>query len=452
MSSTLQPESISTAPRWRRRIADALELVRTEKADDFSVNLLMTMSVFAVGVLIEKLIVVPYLARQLNDATLGAILLGRNATVVLSGGISSGLLSLLLRHNQDWEGSEKVVAIRSAVILSLMLSAVVTLFALVALMIWNKPDFLRQHAMAISSFVIWGTTNTVTYILQTYWRMLMRIPIFSFLQLSMGLALLIVIPFHHWFGEAGIYGGFIFAGVAPLLLTLTFFHIDSPRQPLPFWRAAEAWSLAKRMWVFVWGTLCQSLLQNTDRFIIGYLIGTAAVGAYFKATSAAYMILVPVEPVAALILSMASQERLGENTRRRLWWLHLLTLAMMISALIGGLLFGKPLTDLLYGVGTFESGKALYTIVLVGCCFSIAPILLRGMLVVHVASSRIVWIDTLSLLFIALSSLVLVNWYGLIGAAAAAALSMVFRAVLSEAAIRLTFRRHSQQGSEEALN
>ena len=441
MNGTAPTEQIQTGQWWRGYAADAAALVKSRGAQDFSLNLMFTLAAYAAGVAAEKLIVIPYLARNLDGSSFGGLLLGRNATLILAGGLVSGIYNLLLRQNRDWEGAAKAVAVRSAGILGLMLSGVVTTLALLALAVRNGPGFLQEHALPIFAFVVWGGANTLTVILQTYWRMHFRIPFFSLMQLVAGSGLIVVVPFHLWLGLPGVYWGLIAAGVGPLLLTLIIGYRETAGQAAPLWRAAEAWEMCRRMWVFVWGAASLSLLQNTDRFVIGYLLGTAAVGSYFKSTNVAYLIVVLVEPVAGLVLSMASQERIGERTIRQLRLLHVLIAAGMLGSLAIGVVLGRPLTDLLYGAGAFESGKPLYWIILAGSSCSVVSILLRGLLIVHVAPVWIVWIDTISVLFITVSTFILVKLYGLMGAAVAVALSMVLRAAMSEVAVRLTITK-----------
>lgn len=433
-------------PQWRGSWASAWALIRSRQAQDFSLNLIFTLGVYASVVVIEKLVVVPYLARHLDEAAFGALLLGRNTTVILSGGLASGVYNLLLRQNREWEGTAKGIAVRSAVVLSLILSVIITALALVALAVHNGPIFLREHVLPIFAFTVWGVANAASYILQTYWRMQFRIPLFSALQFLTGAALIAVVPGYLCFGLTGVYWGLIGAGLIPLLITLVVGYREMKDDHAPLWRLADVREMSKRIWVFVWGTASQSLLQNTERFVIGYLIGAAAVGAYFKATNAAYMVIVPIEPIAGLLLSMAAQERIGRHTLRHLRMLHGLMAVTVAGALLLGLVLGRPMTDLLYGAGTFESGKLQYVIVLAGCSLGIISLLLRGLLVVHVAAARIVWIDTISVLFIAASSFVLTSRFGVTGAAVAMALSMALRAALSEAAIWLTVRQHLRGG------
>ena len=102
---------------------------------------------------------------------------------------------------------------------------------------------------------------------------------------------------------------------------------------------------------------------------------------------------------------------------------------------------GQPLTDLLYGAGTFAAGSQLFWIVLAGGAFAVVSILLRGMLIVYVPTRWIVWHDTLSLVLLAVSSGLLTWLYGLTGTASGVTFALAFRALLSEAVVWLAVRR-----------
>lgn len=415
--------------------------MRDRRAQEFSLNALLTLAVYAAAMAAEKLIVTPYLARRLDDATFGAFLLGRNATLVISGGIYSGIYNLLLRHNLEWEQDEKATVVVTAGALSLFLSVGASTLTLLTIWAHGGASLIRENWLPFCAFSVWGGATTFTYVLQTYWRMKFRMVAFNLLQLFIGFCALFVLPFFVWDGMRGLYFGLMAAGVVPLIATLALVVRETIDSPARLWRTTEAAEILRRMWVFVWGTVTLSLLQYLDRFVIGWLLGSSAVGFYFKATSAAYLITVPVEPLAGLILSMAAQGALGEQTGKFLRWLHLLILAMMGGLCLVGLVFGPAITDWLYGVGTYRAGRMLYLIILFGCSLSIISTLLRGMLIVHAPTRWIVAHDTVGLIFLTTACLILVSSYGLIGAAAAVALTMVVRAVMSEMTIRLTWRR-----------
>jgi O-antigen/teichoic acid export membrane protein len=254
--------------------------------------------------------------------------------------------------------------------------------------------------------------------------------------------LLLIIPCYWLGGEPGIYWGWAVAGVLPLLLTWIVAAADGEwRRGRLLGDVNELRQMLREMWVFVWGVVGQALLQNLDRFIIAWLLGAAAVGAYFKVTNTAYLIVVPVEPLAGLLLSMVAQEQLGRRTLRQLQYLHRFMLIIIGGVLLLGVVLGQPLTDLLYGVGTFAAGARLYWLVLAGCACAIVSILLRGLVIVYVPLRWIIWHDTLSLLALAVSSVVLTWRYGLAGAAMAVLAGLALRALLSEAVVWLTVRR-----------
>jgi O-antigen/teichoic acid export membrane protein len=412
---------------------------------EFSANTFWAMTAYGTVVGVEKLILFPFLGRHLSDATFGMLLLGRNTATVLASGLFAGLHNLLLRRNQEWSGPEKAVAVRSAAWLGSLLAVASFVLLLAILLLRDGVDWLWAQAATIATFAVWGLAGVINNIWQTYWRMQFRLPLFYGLQILNGLALLLIVPFYWLSGETGIYWGWGAAGLAPLLVTWVAASRDCD------WRNAqvsrlttEVEQMLRQMWVFVWGVVGQGLLQNLDRFIIGLLLGAAAVGAYFKVTNTAYMIVVPIEPLSGVLLSMVAQEKLGAQTIAHLHRLHVFMLLFIVSVVIIGIVLGQPLTDLLYGAGTFAGGSKLYWIVLAGCAAGIVSILLRGMLIVYVSPRLIVWHDTLSLLVLLLAGVVLTWWYGVTGTATAVALALGFRAVMSEVVVWLTVRRKLQ--------
>jgi O-antigen/teichoic acid export membrane protein len=254
--------------------------------------------------------------------------------------------------------------------------------------------------------------------------------------------LLLIVPLYWLSGETGIYWGWVAAGVVPLLGTwlAAFSDADWIRGPDTF-KLTEALRLLREMWVFVWGVVGQSLFQNLDRFIIGGLLGAAAVSGYFKVVNTAYLVVVPVEPLSGILLSMVAQERVGEHTLAHLRRLHCVMMVLIAGVMLLGVLLGQPLTDLLYGAGTFAAGSQLYWIVLAGGAFAVISILLRGMLIVYVPTAWIIWHDTLSLIVLGAGCSLLTWLYGLTGAASGVALALAFRAALSETVVWLAVRR-----------
>lgn len=426
-----------------RCYAQAKAFATHQQVRAVSGNMLWAFSAYAVMVAVEKLVLMPYLGRRLSEAAFGTLLLGRNTATVLSSGLFAGLHNLLLRRNQEWQGAAKAVAVRNAAWLGALLAGVELLLVVLVLGLHQGVAELWQQAASIAAFGVWGVVNTVNYLWQTYWRMQFRMPLFYALQVFNGVALLLVIPLFWLGGVAGIYWGWVLAAVVPWLVTWVAARRDADwRAKTAHRKAGEMRQMLHQMWVFVWGVIGQGLLQSLDRFIIGWLLGAAAVSAYFKVTNTAYMIVVPVEPLSGLLLSMVAQEQLGRQTLRHLRRLHHFMLVIIAGVLCLGALLGQPLTDWLYGAGTFAAGSQLYWIILAGSACAIVSILLRGMLIVYVPAPWIVWHDTLSLVVLAAAGLILTHLYGLTGAASAVALALAIRALLSEAVVWLAVRRH----------
>jgi O-antigen/teichoic acid export membrane protein len=425
--------------RW---IASTKAFAAHTHVREFSANTLWAMTAYGTMVGIEKLILMPFLGRHLSEAAFGMLLLERNAATVLSSGLFAGLHNLLLRRNQEWLGPEKAVAVRSAALLGSLLAAASFFLLLAILFLRQETGWLQTQAATIAAFAVWGMAGVINNIWQTYWRMRFCLPLFYGLQIFNGLALLLIIPFYLVGGETGIYWGWVAAGIVPLLVTWVVARRDRDwRGERISWLIAEVKLMLRQMWVFVWGVVGQGLLQNLDRFIIGWLLGAAAVGAYFKVTNTAYMIVVPVEPLSGVVLSMVAQEQVGRQTLAHLRRLHVFMLAIIVGVTVLGILFGQPLTDLLYGAGTFASGSRLYWIILAGCICGIVSILLRGMLIVYAPAHWIVWHDTLSLLVLLIAGVGLTWWYGVIGTAAAVALTLAFRSLMSETVVWLAIRQ-----------
>ena len=398
------------------------------------------MAAFSVAIVVEKLVLMPYLGRRMSAAAFGELLLIRNLVLVLASGVFAGLHNLLLRRNLDWSGAEKAVAVRSAALLGAGVTTAALFIALLAVAI-RQPDWLQQNYLKVLAFGISGVANTLYFLLQTYWRMQFRMRLFYALQAANGLALLLVIPGYQWRGETGAYAGWLLAGICSLGLTLALAWRETEWRVGYLIDRAIATSMLWQMWVFVWGVVGQALLQNMDRFVIGSLMGAAAVATYFKVTNTAYMILVPVEPLSGLLLSMVAQQKMDADTIAHWRKLNGLIVMVMSGAFVGGALLGPKLTDVLYGAGTYAAHPQLFWIVLAGCALAIVSILLRGMLIVYAQPAWLVGHDTATILFLFIVSIPLVSWQGLLGAALAVAATLVFRAVLSELVIFATLRK-----------
>ncbi len=423
-------------------LADGKAFLTHPQVRDFSANTVWALTAYVTMVGIEKLLVMPLLGRHLSEAAFGMLLLGRNTATVLASGLFAGLHNLLLRRNQEWHGAEKARAVRGAALLGAALAMAELVILLLVLLGRGQAEWLREHAPVVAAFAIWGVASVLNHIWQTYWRMRFRLALFYSLQIFNGLALLLIVPLYWLGGDAGIYWGWGAAGLVPLLVTwlATFFDADW-QGGAPYLNLPEVRRMLREMWVFVWGVVGQSLFQNLDRFIIGWLLGAGAVSVYFKVTNTAYLVVVPVEPLSGVLLSMVAQERIGEQTLAHLRRLHFLMLAVIAGVMLLGALLGQPLTDLLYGAGTFAAGSQLFWIVLAGGAFAVVSILLRGMLIVYVPTRWIVWHDTLSLVLLAVSSGLLTWLYGLTGTASGVTLALAFRALLSEAVVWLAVRR-----------
>jgi hypothetical protein len=138
---------------------------------------------------------------------------------------------------------------------------------------------------------------------------------------------------------------------------------------------------------------------------------------------------------------MVAQQKLGADTLTYWRKLHGLIAVVMIGAFIGGAVLGPKLTDVLYGAGTYAAHPQLFWMVLAGCTLAIVSTLLRGMLIVYVRPSWLIWHDTATILFLLVVSLTLILWQGLWGAALAVAVTLAFRTLLSELVIFATLRK-----------
>ncbi len=401
---------------------------------------MLAMAAFSVAIVIEKLVLMPYLGQRMNAAAFGELLLIRNWVLVLASGVFAGLHNLLLRRNLEWSGAEKAVAVRSAALLGVGVTTAALFIALLIVAL-RQPDWLWQNYLKVLAFGVSGIANTFYFLWQTYWRMQFRMRMFYALQAANGLALLLVIPGYQWWGELGAYAGWLIAGLCSLGLTLSLAKRENEWQTGNLIDRPTVNSMLRQMWVFVWGVIGQALLQNMDRFVIGSLMGAAAVATYFKVTSTAYMILVPVEPLSGLLLSMVAQQKLGAETASHWRKLHGLIVVIMSGGFVGGALLGPKLTDVLYGAGTYAAHPQLFWIVLAGCTLAIVSTLLRGMLIVYVRPSWLLWHDTATIMFLSVVSLTLIFWQGLWGAALAVAVTLAFRTLLSELVIFATLRK-----------
>ena len=88
-----------------------------EKAQAFFENTALAMAAFGVAIIVEKLVLMPFLGRRLSASAFGELLLIRNTVLVLASGVFAGLHNLLLRRNLEWSNREKAVAVRSAALL-----------------------------------------------------------------------------------------------------------------------------------------------------------------------------------------------------------------------------------------------------------------------------------------------------------------------------------------------
>ncbi|NOT62159.1 MAG: hypothetical protein HOP19_18255, partial [Acidobacteria bacterium] len=323
------------------------------------------MTAFGLAIGVEKLVLMPYLGQRMSAAAFGELLLIRNSVLVLASGVFAGLHNLLLRRNLDWTGAEKVRAVRSAALLGAGVTSLMLSIALMAVAS-RHLGWLQQNYLKVGVFGLCGITNTVYFLLQTYWRMQFQMRLFYGMQAANGLALLLVIPFHQWGGELGAYSGWLLANLCSLGFTLVFIWREATWHVGQWIDRITVSFMFRQMWVFVWGVIGQALLQTTDRFVIGALLGTAAVAMYFKVTNIAYIVQVPVEPISGLLLSMIAQQRMDEFTWEHWRKLHRLIGLVMICALVGGAWLGLKMTDFLYGAGTYAAHPQLFWLVLTG--------------------------------------------------------------------------------------
>ena len=131
---------------------------------EFSANTIWALAAYGVMVGVEKLVVMPYLGRHLDEAAFGLLLLARNTATVLASGLFAGLHNLLLRRNQEWPGPAKAVAVRSAAVLGGGL-ALVELLVVLAVLAWRGG--LAARAALLAAFAVWGLANVVNNLWQT---------------------------------------------------------------------------------------------------------------------------------------------------------------------------------------------------------------------------------------------------------------------------------------------
>lgn len=390
----------------------------------------LSIASLAITMGIEQLIIIPFLVRVLDESLFGSFVLVRNGSLLIANLVCVGISTVILREHAKHEGAEKSILLITGLVFNL------ALMGLFSVVLWGSSatlgDIFGDPSIAhlVPPFALFGLIYSTAVVLQTHYRVHMRLSIFYALKTSLGLGYLLVIPFFYLLSVNGIAWGYMGSVSIGLLVTLYLVrHLLANR---PLFRREYASIVARDMLPLSLGVLMLTLMRSADKYIIGLYLDTSAVTYYFTSTSVAYMLLIPLEGISqALLPRIATRSSIADYRRQDL--VRLLIVAVggaQLAVLAGGAILGPYVTNLLYGAGTFEAGKTLYYILLTGVTFAAAYIILRNFITIYFSPLANMWAITGPLILNLVLSLGLGRSFGVTGIAIGTALALIFRGVL----------------------
>ena len=379
----------------------------------------------------EKLVVYPFLVREAGYETFGTLLLSRYWVGLPATLITVGLYSSLLRkYGKSSRMELRQLFIASGIIATVFLGGAFAVSAFGGDMLRSLSGSSLTIAY-IQQFLLLGWISALVAIMLTRFRAAKQLGWFYSLQALMGALCVLVIPIFLLFGPAFIPAGFVFAAALTGLVAAV---ILGPKIVSPSRLSARSFrALLRDLWPLGLAPSLLNLSRVLDKLIVGSFLGVVATGHYFALTSVALLPIIPVESLAGVLLAhLVGKDKSPLTDVQNKKAALLFSATVSVGILFAGLVVGKPVTNWLYGQGTFEIAPFVFYAVLAGAAVSTAGILFTPFLIMYHPSATLAIVNAISAAATAGFALVAIGAFGasLQAISIAAATGLAFRGLL----------------------
>ena len=379
---------------------------------------------------INKLIIMPFLARHLGEARFGSFVLAMSLVLFLATMIPSGLLMTNYRENAKFNQKEKQELFDTIFTLLMILT---TGIAILYILSRNSvANFFDDGSIA--TFMPFLGGYLVCYVLLNFGKHILvinlKFNVKIWFDLIYGSMICLLIPGYFIFGDAGVAAGYFLGALIAVVSITSYLR----RQQLIFTLRivkSKMKTILETAPTFTLAAAALTIMTVADRWIVGAFWPETQVTYYYVSIQVATLFVLPFSLLNSVLNPIVTKRGSLNNFTRSEIKIFLFVLAGSIFlVLVCGSLLGPWVIRILYGANILSHSRIPFNIVLVGQLFYLVRIYSQPFLMKFFPpdlSRRIQWVS--AALFMILH-LVLVPRYGIIGGGIATALAFALMGAL----------------------
>jgi O-antigen/teichoic acid export membrane protein len=318
----------------------------------------------------DKLIINPFLVRNLLKAEFGVFLIIMTICNVLITALSGGINAVIIREHAKVKN--KINLYNVGISLTLTLSSTIIVILLFLFPFVAKILNLENYNTFLYPLMIYTIFLSLRETYITFRRIDLQFKFVSIQNIILGFLYLMIIPLFYLLDRNGIGSGYLLASLISLIIvsnkrTFPKFHL--------FIKEVQILKIFLKYGpFFMMGSFFTLLMRLVDRFFIAYYINTEQVTVYFTAASTIAILTFPFSQIGSILLPIISnKKKISEFKKSDIKKLLILSFLTGFVILSSGLLFGELIITILYGAQFYNLSKYCFIILLIS--FSIQSLI-----------------------------------------------------------------------------
>lgn len=379
---------------------------------------------------INKLILMPFLARHLGETKFGSFILAMSIALFIAGIITAGLFMTNYRENSKFDTKERKELFDTLLTIVVILSCIL---GLTYLILKQQVSALFDNA-DIALFIPFLVGYIIFSVIFRFGKQLLSIDLKfkqkTLFDLIYGLSLCLIIPGYFLFGEGSVSAGYFLASIISAISIVVYLRKIGVRLSLRIITDKLKLILSTAP-AFTLASLAVLAMTIVDRWIIGAYLHESQVTYYFVGVQMAALFVLPfslLNTVLVPIITKRSSLSDFDKNEIKVFFLSLI-LSIIIVVLISFLL-GPLFIKLLYGQDILEHAKVPFLICMVGQILYLLQIFSRPFVTKFFSPRMLLKIQMSSLCVFLILHVILVPLLGIIGGAIATSIGFGILGIL----------------------
>ena len=393
-----------------------LTIKRIKKIGSF--NLFMFAS-FVLEHGINKVLLMPFLARHLGEAKFGSFLLAMSIAVFLAGIIPAGLFMTNYRENSKFDNKERKELFDTILTVLIILSCI---FAILYLVFKGQFSLLFDDTDIIL-FIPFLAGYIIFYVVFNFGKQLLAIDL-KFKQRTLfdviyGLCLCLLIPGYFVFGEQAVSASYFIGSI--ISAGSIFIYLKNKQVVLRLRVVSDKLKLLiTTSPTFTVASFAVIFMTVADRWIIGAYLQQSQVTYYYVGVHMAALFVLPFSLLNSVLVPIITKKNsLADFDQSEIKIFFLGLVLSIIFVATTSFFLGPLVIKLLYGQDILEYARVPFMICMVGQILFLLQIFSRPFVVKFFAPEMLLKIQMTSLCVFLILHFILVPQFGIIGGAVA---------------------------------